>query len=286
MGYPMISLDGAVVLVTGGGRGIGAATAARFARCGATVWLGDLDTEVAEATARRIGPAARAHPLDVTDRASFTAFADAALAAHGRIDILVNNAGVMPLGDFLTESDAVSRTTFDVNVWGLINGMRTVLPQFIERGRGHVVNVASMAGKIPIPGMAVYNASKFAALGLSLAVREEYAQLGVSVSTVLPSAVRTRLSSGVPLGRGLPTVDPNDIATAVVASVASRRAEIPVPGYLAGWDLVSAIVPEPALRLGRRLVGGRRALTSVDQASRDAYQRAIDSQALSRGARA
>jgi hypothetical protein len=284
MGYPTISLADAVVLVTGGGRGIGAATAARFARHGATVVIGDLDTEIAKDTATDIGSQAHAHPLDVTDRASFTAFVDAALAAHGHIDVLVNNAGVMPLGDFLDESDAISRTTFDVNVWGLINGMRTVLPHLIGRGRGHVVNVASMAGKIPIPGMAVYNASKFAALGLSLAVREEYAQQGVSVSTVLPSAVRTRLSSGVPLGRGLPTVDPDDVAAAVVASVTHRRAEIPVPGYLAGWDLISAVVPESALRLGRRLVGGRRALTSIDPLGRDAYQRAIDSQAVSRGA--
>jgi hypothetical protein len=282
MRYPTISLDGAVVLVTGGGRGIGAATAGRFARRGATVWLGDLDLDVTEQTATGIGPGARAHPLDVTDRRSFTAFADAALAAHGKIDVLVNNAGVMPLGDFLTESGAVSRTTFDVNVWGLINGMRTVLPHLIERGRGHVVNVASMAGKVPIPGMAVYNGSKFAALGLSLAVREEYARHGVSVSAVLPSAVRTRLASGVPLGRGMPTVDPDDVATAVLASVTHRRAEIPVPGYLAGWDVVSALVPEPVLRFGRRIVGDRRALTSIDHATRDGYQRAIDEQARGR----
>ena len=284
MRYPTISLNRAVVLVTGGGRGIGAATARRFAQLGATVWLGDLDVDVAEETAARIGPAAHAHRLDVADRASFTTFAEAALAADGRIDVLGNNAGVMPLGDFLTEPDAVSRTTLDVNLWGVLNGLRTVLPHLIERGRGHVVNVASMAGKIPIPGMAVYNASKFGALGLSLAVREEYAGTGVSVSAVLPSAVRTRLAAGVPLGRGLPTVEPGDVARAVVGSVASRRAEIPVPGYLSGWDVVSARVPESALRLGRRLVGGRRALTSIDNTTRDVYQRAIDDQARSRGA--
>ena len=78
--------------------------------------------------------------------------------------------------------------------------MRVVLPAMVERGSGHVVNVASMAGKFPVPGMAVYNASKFAALGLSLAVRAEFAATGVSVSTVLPSAVRTGLASGVPSG--------------------------------------------------------------------------------------
>jgi NADP-dependent 3-hydroxy acid dehydrogenase YdfG len=272
MSYPAIDLDGAVVLVTGGARGIGAAAAQLFAERGATVVIGDLDT----------AGNPEAHPLDVTDRASFTAFAMAALDAHGRIDVLVNNAGVMPLGDFLTEPDAVAATTFDVNVWGLVHGMRTVMPHMVERGRGHVVNVASMAGKIAIPGMAVYNASKFAAVGLSLAVREEYADRGVSVSTVLPSAVRTRLSSGVPLGRGLPTVDPIDVARAVVGTVAHRRAETPVPGYLAGWDLLAAVVPEPVMRLSRRAVGDRRTLTSVDHAGRAAYDDAIEEQARAR----
>ncbi|MGV7904220.1 SDR family NAD(P)-dependent oxidoreductase, partial [Mycobacterium kansasii] len=85
----------------------------------------------------------------------------------------------------------------------------------VARGHGHVVNVASMAGMIPIPGMVTYNASKFAALGASLAARREYAGTGVTVSAVLPSAVRTELASGVQLGNGLPTVDPEDVARAV-----------------------------------------------------------------------
>ena len=186
MRYPRISLDDAVVVVTGGARGIGRSTADLFAEAGATVCVGDIDGGDSS--------------VDVTSRDSFTDFIASALDRHGRIDVLVNNAGVMPLGDFLSEDDAVSRTTFDVNVWGLIYGMRLVLPHMIERGRGHIVNVASMAGKLVIPGMAVYNASKFAAVGLSAAVREEYRDSGVSVTTVLPSAVRTRLASGVPLG--------------------------------------------------------------------------------------
>lgn len=161
----------------------------------------------------------------------------------------------------------------------LIHGMRLTLPHMIERGSGHIVNVASMAGKLAVPGMAVYNASKFAAVGLSAGVREEYAHTGVSISAVLPSAVRTRLASGVPLGHGMPTVDPEDVARAIVGSVGSRRGEITVPGYLAGWDLLNAAVPEPIMRLGRRLIGDRRALTSVDHEARGAYEEAIAEQA-------
>ncbi|HEX8865383.1 MAG TPA: SDR family oxidoreductase [Lentzea sp.] len=266
MTYPKIGLDGAVVAITGGARGIGQATASAFASRGAEVCVGDLD-----------GP----HVLDVTSRSSFAAFVSAVLDAHGRIDVLVNNAGVMPLGGFLDEPDSISRTTLAVNVEGLINGMRLVLPHMIERGRGHVVNVASMAGKIPVPGMAVYNASKFAAVGLTAAVREEFAHTGVSVTAVLPSAVRTRLASGVPLGRGMPTVDPSVVADAIVHSVRTRRGSVPVPGYLAAWDLIDAAVPERVLRLGRRLIGGRRALTHVDREARRAYDEAIASQASS-----
>ena len=108
-------------------------------------------------------------------------------------------------------------------------------------------------------------------MGLSAAVREEYRDSGVSVTTVLPSAVRTRLASGVPLGRGLPTVEPEAVAKAIVASVANRRAEITVPRYLAGWDLLDAVAPEPLMRLGRKVIGDRRALTSVQRDVRDAY---------------
>lgn len=284
MSYPKIELADAVVLITGGGRGIGAATAELFAAKGATVWIGDRDLGAAKETAARLN--VQAVEVDVTDRASFAAFVRTVLDAHGRIDVVVNNAGVMPLGGFLEESDATSRTTMDVNVWGPMNGMREALPHMIERGRGHVVNVVSMAGKIPIPGMAVYNASKFGALGLSLAVREEYEPSGVSVSTVLPGAVRTRLSSGVPLGRGLPTVDPEDVAKSIVDSVGNRRAEIPVPSYLAGWGLLDATVPAPLMKLGRRLVGDRRGLDSVDHKVRDLYENTITDQAKSRQERA
>lgn len=268
MAYPKIDIDGAVVLVTGGARGIGKTTADLFTARGATVCAGDLD--------------GADYTVDVTSRESFAAFVATVLQQHGRIDVLVNNAGVMPLGDFLSEDDAVSRTTLDVNVWGPINGMRLVLPHMIDRGRGHVVNVASMAGKLVVPGMAVYNASKFAAVGLSAAVREEYRDSGVSVTAVLPSAVRTRLASGVPLGRGLPTVEPDAVANAIAGSVATRRAEITVPRYLGGWDLLDAITPAPLMSLARRMIRDRRALHSVEHDVRGDYEKAIEMQARAR----
>jgi len=279
--YPDIDLADAVVLITGGARGIGLATAEAFSTLGATVCVGDLDGDEAQRASAQLG--LHAFELDVTSRASFGAVVDEVLARFGRVDVLVNNAGVMPLGDFVTEDDAVTRVTVDVNLFGPVNGMRLVLPSMISRGRGHVVNVCSMAGKIPIPGMAGYNASKFAAVGLTAAVRREYARTGVSISAVLPAAVRTRLASGVPLGRGMPTVEPEQIADAVVASCRTRRAEIPVPGWLTGWDLLDAVTPEPVMRLGRRLIGDDRGLHRVDPAGRADYDAALGKQVSRRG---
>ncbi|GLY34063.1 putative short chain dehydrogenase/reductase [Amycolatopsis sp. NBRC 101858] len=269
MRYPAIEVRGAVVAITGGARGIGRATAAEFAARGATVCVGDLD-----ATSEVL-------PLDVTNRESFDAFTAAVTERFGRIDVLVNNAGVMPLGDFLEEPDSVGRTTLDVNVLGLVHGLRSVLPGMIARGRGHVVNVASMAGKIPLPGMAVYNASKFAAVGLTAAVRREYAASGVSLSAVLPSAVRTELASGVRLGGALPTVDPEDVAKAIVGTLRTRRAETAVPRWLAGWDLLAALVPEGLMTLARKAIGDDRALTELDSAARAAYVRRVGEQVQS-----
>ncbi|MCC3326774.1 SDR family NAD(P)-dependent oxidoreductase [Nocardia abscessus] len=270
-GYPGIDLREARVLITGGGRGIGRATAAAFAAKGAQVVLADVDEPAAEAAAAAIG--ASAFELDVRSRDQW----DAVVAAVGGVDVLINNAGVMPAGAFLEEPDAVGRATLDINVWGLIHGMRSVAPGMIERGRGHIVNVASLAGKVPIPGLAVYNASKFAAVGLSAATRLEFAAHGVSVSCVLPSAVRTRLSSGLRLGHGMPTVDPEDVAAAILRTCATRKAEVAVPSYLGPVDIALAAAPERAVRLVRSLFDGDRALHPADEQTRAAYEREVRS---------
>ncbi|MCM6777784.1 SDR family NAD(P)-dependent oxidoreductase [Nocardia sp. CDC159] len=268
-GYPAIDLAGARVLITGGGRGIGQATAELFARRGSEVAIADVDIAAAQAVAGALR--GRAFELDVRARDQW----DKVVADLGRVDILINNAGVMPAGPFLVEPDAVGHTTIDVNVWGLIHGMRAVVPDMIERGRGHVVNVASLAGKVPIPGLAVYNASKFAAVGLSAATRLEFAEHGVSVSCVMPAAVRTRLAAGFSLGVGVPMVEPGDVAAAIVKTCRTRRAEVAVPGYLGAVDVALAAAPEPAVRIVRRLFNGESALHPTDEKARAAYESQI-----------
>lgn len=271
MRYPTIDLDGALVAVTGAARGIGLATAHEFIAAGAHLALGDLDEDLAVEAAEELGERASGHALDVTDRSSYAAFLQAAEAAHGRpLDVLVNNAGVMPNGPFLDQQEGLDRLTMDVNVYGVIHGMRLALPGMTERGRGHVVNICSLAGKFPIPGLAVYNASKFAAVGLTAATRLEMQGTGVSVTAVLPSAVRTELSSGIDYGV-LPAVDADDVARAVVKSVRTRAAEIAVPSYVGAAANAASLVPEPVLRVIRRLAHDDAAITRVDGAVRGKY---------------
>ncbi|MBU2698710.1 SDR family oxidoreductase [Pimelobacter sp. 30-1] len=276
-----IDLAGAHVALTGGARGIGRATVEAFLARGAKVSFGDLDLDTARATAAATG--ASAHLLDVADRASYDAFVDAAEAEHGPVDVLVNNAGIMPNGAFLDMDPALDRLMMEVNVHGVLHGMRRVLPGMVERRRGHVVNVASLAGKFPIPGLAVYNASKFAVVGLTAATRLEMAPHGVTLTAVLPSAVDTDLASGLDM-KPIPKVSPQRIADAVVGSVRSRDAEIAVPGYVGALAAGSHLVPVPVLDRFRRLMRDDRAL-HADTAERASYTERLADAATERNSR-
>ncbi|APE33674.1 short-chain dehydrogenase [Nocardia mangyaensis] len=278
MSYPRIDLDGALIAITGAARGIGLATARAFVEAGAHVALGDLDESLAVQAAAELGDRAVGHVLDVTDKASYAAFLDAAARWRGRpLDVLVNNAGVMPNGPFLDQPDRIDQLTMDVNVYGVIHGMRLALPGMVERGYGHVVNVASLAGKFPLKGLAVYNASKFAVVGLTAATRLELDTTGVSLSAVLPSAVHTELSSGIDYGI-LPAVEPEDIAAAVVRTVKTRAAETAVPGYVGLAANASGLVPETVMRLLRKAAHDDAAITRVDDDVRRVYLDRIEKQ--------
>ncbi|MGW0635829.1 SDR family oxidoreductase [Nocardia salmonicida] len=277
MSYPRIDLEGATIAITGAARGIGLATAKAFVEQGAYVALGDLDEALAVQAAAEIGDHAIGHALDVTDKVSYAAFLDATAQWRGPLDVLVNNAGVMPNGPFLDQPDRIDQLTMDVNVYGVIHGMRLALPGMVARGYGHVVNVASLAGKFPIKGLAVYNASKYAVVGLTAATRLEMDATGVSVSAVLPSAVRTELSSGIDYGI-LPAVDPEDIAAAVVRTVRTRAAETAVPGYVGMLANASGLVPEPVMRALRKVANDDAAITRVDDNARRVYLDRIEKQ--------
>lgn len=275
-------LAGRVVAITGGGRGIGLAIAQALAAQGARVSLGDIDAGLAEQAARPLGGYGGA--LDVRNRDSFAAFLAATEQALGPVDILVNNAGIMPAGPFLAEPDALSDTQIDVNLRGVILGCKLALPGMLARHRGHIVNVASMAGVLPVPGLAVYCATKFAVVGLTQTLREEYRDSGVQFSTILPAKVTTELAAGTDgAGRGVPTVAPEDVAAAVVAALRQGLSEVAVPRYLNATPALLGLAPQWLQRGFRQVFGDRRVLEQIDAEARAGYNQRLA--ALSREVR-
>lgn len=269
-----MKLKNRVVVITGGGRGIGLATAQRFAKAGARIAIGDVDVELAEQSAASLNGYGGA--LDVRDPQSFRDFIAATEKALGPVGVVINNAGIMPAGEFLQETDAVSDTQIDINLRGVIHGCKAALPGMLKRGRGHVVNVASLAGVVPIPGLSVYCATKFAVVGLTKSLREEYRDSGVQFSTIMPSKVLTELASGTDAAaRGIPAVAPEEVAQAVFDAVDSELGEVTVPRYLSVAPAVMNSTPTRLLRGVRRLVGDQRVLKSIDQNARKGYNARI-----------
>ena len=269
------TLKGKVVAITGGGRGIGLAIARRLSQAGAKVSLGDIDLALAEQAAATLDGVGL--PLDVRDRGAFRAFLDATERALGPLDVLINNAGIMPAGDFLAEDDDLSDTQIDINFRGVIHGCKLALPGMLARGQGHVVNVASMAGKLAVPGLAVYCGTKFAVVGFTETLREEYRDSGVQFTTVMPAKVTTELASGTEqAGRGVPTASPEQVADAVFDALLERLPEVTVPRYLAAVAPLQGVAPSRLLRSVRRLFGDRRILEQIDERARAGYTQRIN----------
>ncbi len=240
------SVDGLVVAITGAARGIGRATAARLAGAGARVAIGDIDAELAETAASEIGGGAIGLQLDVTDRASFQAFVDAAEERLGPLDVLVNNAGILLMGPFLDEDDGATAREIAVNLGGVINGMRVALPRMRERGRGQVVNIASGASYVAPPGEATYAATKHAVAGLTEGVRAELRGTGVDLTLVFPGLVNTELATGSRPTRGMKWLEPDTVAQAVIGAIAQPRAEVFIPRSLAATLKLNKVLPPRA----------------------------------------
>jgi NADP-dependent 3-hydroxy acid dehydrogenase YdfG len=266
------SLAGRVVAITGGARGIGRATAEALVREGARVAIGDLDVALARRTADEIGPQVAAFELDVTDRASFERFVDAVQTQLGPVDALVNNAGIMPLGPFTEEDDATAKRLVDVNVHGVLIGMKVVLPRFVARGAGHLVNIASAAGKAPYPGGATYCGTKYFVVGVSETVRGELRRTGVDLSVVMPVVVDTELASGVGTPRGIPRIKPDDVAAAIVGTLRRPRFDVYVPRSIGPLTALCAVLPRPVRESALRAIGADRVLWRVDAAARHRYE--------------
>ena len=237
----MNELEGTVALVTGASSGIGAATARRLAREGASVALvarrADRLAEVV-ASIEDEGGVARAVVADITTRAGADAAVAEVVEAFGRLDVLVNNAGAMLVGPFASAPEGEWERMVDVNVLGLLYMSQAALPHLVKAAEGgprrtaDLVNISSSAGRVARPGTAVYNLTKFGVNGFSEALRQELQPLRVRVSVVEPGNVDTELASHTreELRAGIEQqiasierLQPEDIADAIAYIVTSAR---------------------------------------------------------------
>jgi NAD(P)-dependent dehydrogenase (short-subunit alcohol dehydrogenase family) len=257
------SLTGTVVAITGGARGIGRATAHALIAQGARVAIGDIDQALAGQTAEELGHGTIGLPLDVTDRASFDGFLTEVESQVGPLEVLINNAGIMPVGPFLAETDATAARMIDINLTGVIFGSKLALERFLPRNRGHLVNLASVAGKGGFPGGATYCATKHAVVGLSEAIR---------VSIVMPVGVNTELYSGLSPARGIKTAEPEDVAEAIVEALQTGRVDVYVPKSLKGVFRIMNVVPRSVADFFSKMLKADQILINPDHLARGAYE--------------
>jgi NAD(P)-dependent dehydrogenase (short-subunit alcohol dehydrogenase family) len=265
------SLNGQVVAITGGARGIGRATAAALIAQGARVAIGDIDAPLAEKTAFELGAGTIGLPLDVTDRDSFATLLDEVERQLGPLDVLVNNAGIMPIGPFVEETDAAAERLVDINVHGVILGSKLAIERFLPRGRGHIVQLASIAGKGGFPGGVTYCATKHAVVGLTEALRSELRGTGIEMHQVLPIGVNTELYSGVPGARGFKTPEPDDVANTIVELLQTGKFELYVPRSVGLITRMQALMPRRVAEAIIRFTKGDQLLLSADHGARAAY---------------
>jgi NAD(P)-dependent dehydrogenase (short-subunit alcohol dehydrogenase family) len=267
-----LPISGRTVAITGGARGLGLATAKAVASRGARVAIGDLDGDLARAEAAALpGPGPHlGFALDVTDPESFETFLGQA-AELGALDVLINNAGIMPVRAFAEEDPLVTRRQVEINVLGVTTGTRLALDRMLPRGRGHVINVASAAGRVAVPGEAVYTATKHAVVGFGEALRVELRGTGVEVSTILPSLAATELASGMRPPRFVPMVKPEQVAKAIVKTLERPKLEVIVPAWTTPLIRMTLAMPPNARDRVRDFFRIGELGSEIDTAARAAY---------------
>ena len=226
----MRELAGKTAFVTGGASGIGLALGRAFAQAGMKVMLADIEADALAAAVKsleNVRPGVRGVICDVADPSSVERAAKASYEAFGNVHVVCNNAGVAAGGGIDNISLDNWRWVLDVNLMGVLHGIRSFLPHIRGHGEGgHFVNTASMAGMESGLGFSPYGASKFAVVGMSDGLAAQLRPLGIGVSVLCPSFVRTRIGES---GRNrpqrygpTPSLDPNSPAAAVVAEITSR----------------------------------------------------------------
>jgi 3-oxoacyl-[acyl-carrier protein] reductase len=212
----MSIIENQIAVVTGAGRGIGRAIAIELGRLGAQVILAARSRTELEETAGKIGANASIIPTDVRKKDELHRLFDQVFTAIGPVDILVNAAGLGIFAPVVDFKDEDFETVMETNLRGIFLTSRFVLPSMIERNRGHIINIASIAGKVGSANRAVYCASKFGVVGFTESLAEEVRQYGIRVSVICPGSTNTGFSSNEGVAKARERMlQPEDVAHAV-----------------------------------------------------------------------
>jgi NAD(P)-dependent dehydrogenase (short-subunit alcohol dehydrogenase family) len=269
------SVAGKVVVITGGARGIGLATATALHLLGADVAIGDIDVPAVKAAGAKLGLDV-CGALDVTDHDSFVGFLDEVESRLGPIDVLVNNAGILPAGRVIDEPDALTQQALAVNVYGVILGTKLASRRMLRRRCGHIINLASVNSEVPSPGVATYCATKHAVLGFTNSVRAEHRGTGVHYSAVLPTLTNTEMIAGIDHARGLKNAEPTDVAKAIVRLIRKPRRRVTVTRAAGAVLVMQRILPSGIAEALRRSIGLDHLFTDrIDVAKRATYEQRV-----------
>lgn len=269
------SVRGKTIAITGAGRGIGLATALELSRAGARIIIIEIDAASAKTGVTSVeerGGQAVSCVLDVSDAEMVERTVATLVEQQGPVDILINNAGIMCLGNFLDLSSKENHRQIQVNLHGVINLMRAFLPYMERRNSGHIVNIASLAGKFGVPYSAIYSATKHAVVGLTEAVRAEYLDSNIQFTYVLPSVVDTELFDGVTAPKWPPKVTPQDVAKAVHSAIKNGDVDVFVPRIARLSMVLDLVLPRFAQDKLRTVLKVSNMFKNVNSAARAEYR--------------
>ena len=264
----MKDINNKKVLITGAAMGMGRALASRFVKDKATVVLIDINSNALKDAAsqlREAGGVVHTYVCDVTDRTKVYEMADQIKKDVGTIDILVNNAGVVIGGHFLDVEDKDIQKTMDVNIMAYMWMTKAFLPGMIEKKKGHIVNIASAAGLLGVPGLSSYCASKHAVVGFTESLRLEMLKdeslTDIHFTTVCPSYVATGMFEGVKPPRGTKWLTTEEMADKIYKAMKTDKIVLTVPFLVKLIPVLKTILPSSLFDIAQRLL---RVDTSMD----------------------
>jgi all-trans-retinol dehydrogenase (NAD+) len=232
----MEDIRGKVVLITGAARGMGLKHAQTFAQEGARVVMTDIDGKELEKAAKLLkdsGHDVYAYELDIADRDACFVLCEKMTSEVGPIDVLINNAAIANNERVLDMSEESYHRITDVNYLGQVWMMQAAVPGMVRRGGGHVVNVASTAGKVGVASLGPYCATKHALVGITDAIRQELRKSGVNFTIVCPGYIDTGMFAGAKVPFLTRNLDPQRVADAVLDAVMKKKTEVYVPSFIA-----------------------------------------------------